>query len=124
MNTLVNVHVKDLRKGCLCCGIKYNSLKDWLTNPKHIYIGRYTRGIDGSFNSPYCNPFKIKKGVDRSLDIVLNEFNDYMYEKLKNDPQFLEPLRDKTLGCWCVPNKCHGHIIKAYLNKDTVVNFN
>ena len=47
-----------------------------------------------------------------------------MYEKLKNDPLFLEPLRDKTLGCWCVPNKCHGHVIKAYLNKDTLVNFN
>lgn len=134
MNVLVNVHVKELRKGCPYCGICYDSLKEWLTNPNHIYIGRYTRGIEGSYkpdrldssavNSPYCNPYKVKKGIDESLDIVLNEFNDYLYEKVKENPQFLEPLRGKTLGCWCVPNKCHGHIIKAYLNNDTDVKFN
>jgi hypothetical protein len=41
-------------------------------------------------------------------------------EWLKTQPELIERMRKelkgKVLGCWCVPNACHGDIILKYIN--------
>lgn len=33
---------------------------------------------------------------------------------------YLEDLRGETLGCWCVPELCHGHVILYWLDQGEV----
>ena len=75
------------------------------------YIGR---------PGPFGNPFRIGDDGDRSE--VLEKYRVYfykIYKKLKNK-EFRESilgLKDKVLGCWCAPERCHGDVIAEYLNK-------
>lgn len=63
-----------------------------------VYIGR---------GSPWGNPFIIGKDGDR--DEVCDRFEKEILPVLD-----LEPLRGKSLVCFCAPKRCHGHsIIKA-----------
>ena len=82
-------------------------------NNYDIYIGRTGKGKDGY----YGNPFKLQKGEKRGS--TLNKYKDYFFNKLRNDIEFKKrilSLRNKTLGCFCKPNDCHGDIIANYLN--------
>jgi hypothetical protein len=44
-----------------------------------------------------------------------------MYEEMvRSDPEMMvkikSELKDKVLGCYCVPRKCHGHILAWIAN--------
>lgn len=93
-----------------------------------LYIGRPGKGQSGYYGNPhnigYC---KIcKKEHDR--EECLKEYKKYFYNRINNDPKFKEKileLKDKTLGCFCKTPldptiKCHGDIIKEYLDGQTV----
>lgn len=71
-----------------------------------VYIGR---------GSPWGNPFKIGTHGDRGE--VIAKYLVYMLGKLEQEPQFLEPLKDKDLWCYCKPLACHGDVIVKYLEK-------
>jgi|WetSurMetagenome_2_1015567.scaffolds.fasta_scaffold18354_9 hypothetical protein len=69
-----------------------------------IYIGR---------PSKWGNPFSIKKyGRNQCIE---------MYKEwILTQPKLLESLhelKNKTLGCWCKPNKCHGDILVELVSK-------
>lgn len=74
-----------------------------VVNVKHskcdIYIGR---------PSKWGNPFEI--GKDGTREEVISKYEKWIVDNpaLLND---LHELRDKTLGCWCSPQKCHGDIL-------------
>jgi uncharacterized protein YuzE len=74
-----------------------------------VYIGRNCPYVDGASQSPWCNPYSVKKyGVDKCLEL---------YEaKIRNDATLwnaLDDLGGKTLGCWCVPDsRCHGEVLR------------
>ena len=75
--------------------------------PCYVYCGR---------GSPFGNPYHI--GVDGDRNQVIEKYKKYFYNRLKN-PDFKDKvlyLKDKTLGCYCHPLKCHCDIIKEYLN--------
>lgn len=106
-----NVKVKSIReKG-------YQNLKEWMSDENNIYIGRAgIVFINGERfpkkSSIFCNPFKIGKDGDRNQ--VLEKYQEYILSKLENDSNFrgeLSRLKDKNLGCWCKPEKCHGDIL-------------
>lgn len=84
--------------------------------PYHIYCGReniFYRLKESLFH----NPFIIGKDGDR--EEVLTKFKNYFYKKLTNDENFnyeLWKLKDKTLACWCKPEKCHCDIIAEFLD--------
>lgn len=117
--TVVNVKVKYIRPQ------GYSNLKDWMTHPDHVYIGR--RGIVFIDNkrfpiqdSVWANPFKITKNNTREQ--VLIEYEQYIRKQLQQKPELkkeLLKLQDKTLGCWCVPEACHGHILVKILEELT-----
>jgi hypothetical protein len=67
--------------------------------PYDVYIGR---------PSKWGNPFQI--GRDGTRAEVLAKYREW----LSGQPQLLAAigeLRGKTLGCWCDPAPCHGHIL-------------
>ena len=88
---LVNVSVKNIRP-------KYKNLKEWMEDKDNIYIGR--KGvvfIDNErypkFDSPFANPFKIKKTdkrekkeeeeQEKEREIVLKKYQKYIFTKQK-----------------------------------------
>jgi hypothetical protein len=83
------------------------------SDPKNVYIGRAgIVFIDGQRfpkkESIWANPFKIGRDGDRH-QIILN-FEKYIKDKLSSGKISLEELRNlrnKNLGCWCVPFTCH-----------------
>lgn len=81
-------------------------------SPYDVYIGRAGHGQDGYFG----NPYKLTEGRRGS---TLEAYKRYFYERLEYDAEFKRrvlELRNKTLGCFCKPNPCHGDIIKEYLD--------
>jgi hypothetical protein len=82
--------------------------------PYDIYIGRAGRGEDGYFG----NPFPLLGGDRKS---VLAKYKEYMLKRLEEEfkKRILE-LKDKTLGCFCTPQLCHGMVIIEYLDGKTV----
>lgn len=80
-----------------------------------VYIGR---------GSIFGNPFVMDK--NNSRDDVCDAYQRYFYKRLENDLEFresVEKLADKALSesvnlmCFCAPKRCHGDIIKEYINQ-------
>jgi hypothetical protein len=113
---VVNVKVKYIRP-------THDNLREWTLDPNNVYIGR--KGvvfIDGirfpPNNSIWCNPFKI--GKHGSRDDVLVLYEEYITEKINEDSELLDELRNlngKNLGCWCAPEPCHGDILKEIIQR-------
>lgn len=105
--TVVNVRKAELQK------LGFKDLQEWVTYPDHIYIGRdMTRYVPGAVGSKWGNPFASKKD---SRDERCNRYREYilldtkLHENGKTLLQSLDELKGKTLGCWCHPERCHGH---------------
>jgi hypothetical protein len=74
-----------------------------------VYIGR---------PSIFGNPFSIGKDGNRA--VVIKKYKAYFKTRIAKDSHFKQEvlkLKDKTLGCYCKPQVCHGDIIKEYLDK-------
>ena len=74
-----------------------------------VYVGR---------PSIFGNPYILKDESER--DLVIARYKKYFYNRLETDSEFKEKileLKNKTLGCFCSPRKCHGDVIKEYLDK-------
>ena len=102
----------------------YRDLIHWLENTDNVYIGRdmsfYVPGAKGSkWKNPFkvAKPGKIYKRNDKryTLEESINEYRNYVL----NDKDLMEELyelKNKTLGCWCKPNNCHGDILIDLVN--------
>jgi len=77
--------------------------------PFDVYIGRACRGYKAS---KWANPYRI--GKDGTREEVLEK---YRQDTLANDELMMAllELRDKVLGCWCKPERCHGDILREML---------
>jgi hypothetical protein len=64
-----------------------------------VYCGRRNRKRNLP-DSPYRNPFVMKKESDR--DQVCDRFEREILPTLD-----ISPLRGKDLVCWCAPLRCH-----------------
>lgn len=78
-----------------------------------VYIGRaFTMGGWNLPQSKWANPYNVKHyGRDGALEL----YRRYIL----NSPHLLEALPElanKTLGCWCHPESCHGHILLTLYN--------
>jgi len=82
--------------------------RGWRMPKNTVYVGRPTR---------WGNPFEIGKDGDR--EEVIKKYREWLRDKLKEDPNFLEPLRGKDLACWCPLNKpCHVDVILEFLKRN------
>jgi len=116
MTQLVNVKVANIRP-------KYNNLKEWMNDLNNVYIGR--KGIvfiDGmrypKQDSIWCNPFKISDGY-LTREECIEEYELYIREKIIKEKLYdeLKKLKGKTLGCWCIPQSCHGEVLIKLINE-------
>lgn len=114
--SVVNVKVMNIRP-------QYQNLKDWMKNPDHVYIGRAAVVfIDNKRYPPaasiWANPFKLNKHTSRKE--ILKKYKIYITQKINNDSTLknqLLQLSTKKLGCWCAPQKCHGHVLLQLIAK-------
>ena len=54
-----------------------------------------------------------------TLEGALYLYTNWLEEKLRENPHFLDELKGKDLMCWCPLTKpCHVDILLEYLNKD------
>ena len=70
-----------------------------------VYIGR---------GSKWGNPYVIGKNGNR--EEVIKQYEEW-FQGQTHLLDSLEELRDKTLGCFCKPQSCHGDILIKYLNE-------
>ena len=79
----------------------------WKKPEGAIYIGYRTK---------YGNPYKWKElsgGKKEAQEL----FKKWLPTAIKNGEIDVEPLRDKTIMCFCSPtDPCHGDVIIDYLN--------
>jgi len=113
MTTIVNVKVKNIRPN-------YDTLSDWMKNPQNEYIGRsgvvfINKERFPKKSSMWANPFTVKtEGRDKCLEL----YESWVREKIKKEGTTeLKKLKNKVLGCWCKPEKCHGDILIKILNE-------
>ena len=84
--------------------------------PDAVYVGR---------SSVWGNDMTIKElkamfpedSKEELYRKAVEWFMEYAVEKLKLDPNWLDPLRDKDLVCWCVPLPCHAEVLLELANK-------
>ena len=74
----------------------------------HVYIGRDMQVyVAGAVGSKWANPFKVKSS---SRTGCTDQYRDYVLAS----PELmgrLGELKGKVLGCWCAPERCHGHVL-------------
>jgi hypothetical protein len=79
-----------------------------------VYIGR---------PSKWGNPFSHKNGTKAQFktetrDEAIEKYKDWILhgagKHLLND---LHELKNKTLGCWCHPLPCHGHVLAQLITE-------
>lgn len=78
------------------------------TNEYDVYIGR-----GNSFRclekSKWANPFLLEDDSKR-IECILKYWNYIVnHSALISN---LSELKDKTLGCYCYPKLCHGHVLR------------
>lgn len=67
--------------------------------PYDVYIGR---------PSKWGNPFTM--GKDGTREEVIEKYKEWILTQHELLSQLIE-LKDKTLGCWCSPQACHGDVL-------------
>ena len=79
-----------------------------------VYIGR---------PSKWGNPFSHKPSNLAEIKVATRqEAIDKYREWIRSQPELmasLEELRGKRLGCWCVPEPCHGNVLIELLTTFT-----
>ena len=107
--SIINVKVAYIRP-------KYSNLSEWIEDNNNVYIGRkgvvFINGVRFPKNdSIWANPYKIS--LQNNRDQVLKMYEIYIKNKITNENlhQELLKLKNKNLGCWCKPDKCHGDIL-------------
>lgn len=122
--SVVNVKVAFIRP-------KFNDLKEWMEDPRNVYIGRkciiFVERDGQKYRWPkedsvWANPFKINDKSDRSD--VIKKYKKYITEKLEMDENLkkqLFELKNKNLGCWCKEKtknvSCHGDVLMELVHK-------
>lgn len=77
--------------------------------PHDVYIGRAGRGRT---NSGWGNPVKVRSNsLKARLEAVVG-FWDHLIGNTGLQQRLVE-LDGRTLGCWCAPKLCHGHVLAA-----------
>lgn len=76
--------------------------------PYDVYIGR---------PSKWGNPFHVvSESRPTRLGMTRDEAIAAYAKWIKTQPELmaaLPELRDKVLGCWCAPYRCHGEVLVA-----------
>lgn len=73
-------------------------------------IGTVTDSHEATVLSKYLGR-AVYVPMDVTREDALLAYRNWLSERLKIEPDFLEELRQKRLACWCRPLPCHGDIM-------------
>lgn len=65
------------------------------------------------------NPFTI--GIDGNRTDVLKKYRNWLMDNPEIIRDAKKELTGKILGCWCSPKKCHGDILKEFVETDYIL---
>ena len=85
---------------------------------KRVCEGSRNRGDAVYIGSPsaFANPYSQDEGY--TIDEALALFREYALNRAARDPNWLTPLREKNLSCWCSEGApCHGDVLLEFVNK-------
>jgi len=88
----------------------------------NVYIGRAVG--HSSLPGYFGNPFQMQNSSSQERERVIRNYTYYFVGRILRDPEFKQrvlELKDKTLGCYCAPRHCHGHVIAAWLDGELVI---
>lgn len=71
-----------------------------------VYIGR---------GSKWGNPFNMNGNSEKERNRVCDEYEKYFFST--NLPNEIHELKDKVLGCFCKPKRCHGDFLAKLANE-------
>ena len=99
-------------EGSNIVNVRGRDINLWLENaPGHVYIGRQItkEGKVVVTGSKWKNPFSLSE-YNNDREKVLSLYNEHVVNtpELFND---LGSLRNKRLGCFCAPEKCHAEVL-------------
>jgi hypothetical protein len=107
--------------------IQRKRTKGWRMPPNTRYVGRGTRYgnpwsvYDESYQMLLKMTPKGERSVKKSKLIkqVVNQFELYSREQLRDDPQWLDDLRSyDALACWCaIDAPCHADVLIRLLEE-------
>jgi Domain of unknown function (DUF4326) len=81
-----------------------------------VYVGRAIhRGGWHLEGSPLASPYR--PGRDGTRDEVVARYRTYLLSR-PDLLALLPELRGRRLGCWCVPEPCHAHVIAELADSD------
>ncbi len=81
--------------------------------PYDVYVGRSPEILKGP-DAVWGNPFKI--GIDGDRIEVIMKFGYWILEKPDLIARAQTELCGKILGCFCLPQLCHGTILAILAN--------
>ena len=96
------------------------NLEQWLVQPCNIYIGRPCYKLKDFEHIKICydygNPYSVKKyerivAIWKYIGHLIE--NAQILDKLAHVAEFQHKIE---IGCWCLPNPCHGQILKYLIN--------
>lgn len=92
--------------------IQRKRTKGWRMPADVVYVGRPTK---------WANPFVV--GIDGDREHCLHMYKQYTLTTLvyRFGLEYFEPLRGKTLACWCREDQaCHADALLALLEKGSL----
>ena len=80
-------------------------VEQWVKDPNNYYIGRGFGSVEGSlFQNPYST-----NDYDRKT--AIQKFREHIRSNPELMAKVVPELKHKTLGCYCWPEDCHGHVL-------------
>ena len=89
-------------------------------SPYDVYIGRACLGMPKGEVSVWGNPFVMKNQTELERHRVTEEYRQWIYSQPELIQRIQKELKGKVLGCWCAPKQCHGNILAAIANSDSI----
>jgi hypothetical protein len=85
-----------------------------MTRVIHCKKAKYDVLIDRT--SKWGNPFVV--GKDGTREEVIQKYEEWVYTKPLLIAMAKKELKNKILGCWCAPKRCHGDILSRIANEE------
>ena len=84
-------------------------IEQWVRDPNNVYIGRGHPSIPDDIPTIWGNPFHDISTTEKRIESI----NQYRLHVLDTKALLdkLPELRNKTLGCTCKPDLCHGDVL-------------
>jgi hypothetical protein len=87
--------------------------------PYDVYVGRGRdpqSGEPGEWGNPYSHRPSRVPGVIvvATIEEAIERYRHHLWAEIRSGRLPLDRLAaldGKTLGCWCVPNPCHGEVL-------------